>query len=208
LGQRTQIQKLTDKELMVSYRNSGNEAFLGELFCRYADFVFYVCLKYLKNKELSQDMAMQVFEKLVLDLKSRQIEQFKPWLYTVAKNACLMQLRAKKIQFSSIDDERYQLPVMKTGSDLHPMEEITIEEKEEALKSALNALDERQKTCVELFYLEHKSYQEISGLTGFDFKQVKSHIQNGKRNIKNYLLDHTGLFHVIFVILYLSHWKH
>lgn len=52
------------------------------------------------------------------------------------------------------------------------------------LEKALDELNAEQKTCVTLFYLQKRSYQEIAEQTGFSLLQVKSHIQNGKRNLK------------------------
>lgn len=58
------------------------------------------------------------------------------------------------------------------------------EEKIKHLESCMKTLKDEQKTCVRLFFLEKKSYQEICEITGYDLKSVKSHIQNGKRNLK------------------------
>jgi RNA polymerase sigma-70 factor (ECF subfamily) len=58
-----------------------------------------------------------------------------------------------------------------------------------SLHQALAALKEKQKVCVELMYLEGKSYQEISEMTGYSLKEVKSYIQNGKRNLRNMLVN-------------------
>jgi RNA polymerase sigma-70 factor (ECF subfamily) len=54
----------------------------------------------------------------------------------------------------------------------------------EVMEEALKELNPEQKQCVTLFYLQKKSYQEINELTGFSMLQVKSYIQNGKRNLK------------------------
>ena len=56
------------------------------------------------------------------------------------------------------------------------------------MATSLEELNPEQKQCLILFYLEKKSYQEISENTGFSLMQVKSYIQNGKRNLK-ILLD-------------------
>ena len=55
------------------------------------------------------------------------------------------------------------------------------------LNMCLKALNTEQRNCIEHFYLEQKSYNETAVLTGFSDKQVKSHIQNGRRNLKNCL---------------------
>lgn len=137
-------------------------------------------MKYLKDSELAKDAMMQIFEKLFVDLKRHDIEFFKAWLYRVSQNYCLMQLRSNKHLTKSVDE--YPELGMEYKDELHP-----IEEKENLLSQmeyALSELNEEQKKCVTLFYLEQKSYQEIMDLTGYSFMQVKSHIQNAKRNLK------------------------
>jgi RNA polymerase sigma-70 factor (ECF subfamily) len=54
----------------------------------------------------------------------------------------------------------------------------------ETMEEALKELNQEQRQCVTLFYLERRSYQEIHEITGFTLLQVKSYIQNGKRNLR------------------------
>ena len=66
-------------------------------------------------------------------------------------------------------------------------EKISLVEKDVLLNKMMNAINElnaEQKECVSLFYLQKKSYAEIAAITGFSMMQVKSHIQNGKRNLR------------------------
>ena len=55
------------------------------------------------------------------------------------------------------------------------------------LTKALSKLSEHQLICIKLFFYEKRSYQEIAEETGYELKKVKSYIQNGKRNLKNFL---------------------
>jgi RNA polymerase sigma-70 factor (ECF subfamily) len=52
------------------------------------------------------------------------------------------------------------------------------------MEHAIQQLNPEQRTCIQLFYLDKKSYQEIADKTGYSLLQVKSYIQNGKRNLK------------------------
>jgi RNA polymerase sigma-70 factor (ECF subfamily) len=64
------------------------------------------------------------------------------------------------------------------------------EDKEQSLQlleKGLENLDEEQRICLKMFYLEKKSYQEITEFTGYDLNKVKSYIQNGKRNLKIFM---------------------
>ncbi|HRH02424.1 MAG TPA: sigma-70 family RNA polymerase sigma factor [Bacteroidia bacterium] len=176
---------LSDTELVLRYAQSNDVECFGILFTRYSSFVYAVCLKYLKDRDESKDASMQIFEKLTSDLKKHTITNFKSWLHTVTKNYCLMQLRKNKgiIEISS-DQIHFIQPSMDFNQSLHQVEENEKEELLTRLEQAITKLNQEQKACIELFYIKEMSYQEISNITGYDLKSVKSFIQNGKRNLK------------------------
>ena len=96
----------------------------------------------------------------------------------VARNHCLMKLRDKHV-FIPVE-EKAHLAASETDKKELADKEITLN----LLETSLEELNPEQKTCVTLFYLQKKSYQEIVDSTGFSLLQVKSYIQNGKRNLK------------------------
>jgi RNA polymerase sigma-70 factor (ECF subfamily) len=171
---------LTDEELVALYRKSEALEIVGELYNRYTGLVFGVCLKYLKDREEGKDAVMQIFEKLIVLLKTHEIMQFKGWLYVTARNHCLMQIRAGKgKKFEEISPF-----LMDNGGEMHLLEGPETEEDLTKLERCIERLGDEQKQCVRLFYLEEKCYKEITEATGFDLNKVKSYIQNGKRNLK------------------------
>lgn len=173
--------KLSDEELVYRYAQKGEGLAINVLFERYGHLVFGVCLKYLKEPEAAKDAMQQVFIKLLEDLKRFKIDNFKPWLYQVARNYCFMQLRknnpvvSSDLEFSSEKDMEFE------DEWHHKMER---EHMLERLEDAVQELNEEQRRCIELFYLEKNTYQEIAEKTGYSLMQVKSAIQNGKRNLK------------------------
>ena len=169
-----------DQELVADYQRSKDLAVLGALYQRYMDLVYAVCLKYLKEPETAKDAVMAIFEELAQKLHKHQVTHFKGWLYTLARNHCLMQLRsAKRIKTNELDPERMQMT-----DDLHLKEVWEKEGQLNGLSKCLDTLSQEQKTTIELFYLQNKSYKEIEGLTGLDGNKVRSTIQNGRRNLK------------------------
>lgn len=172
--------ELTDAELIDHYRKVGEMAVLGLLFNRYASMVYGVCLKYLKHREESKDAVMQIFEKLVATLKVHEIIHFKSWLYTTSRNHCLMEIRARK---GKIFEELSPF-VMESNGEVHPDGSLQLESDLHKLQKCMEELGQEQKDCVQLFYLQQKCYKEITEVTGYDYNQVKSYIQNGKRNLK------------------------
>jgi RNA polymerase sigma-70 factor (ECF subfamily) len=199
------IKAFSDEELIEKYKGDKNNLYLGELFERYIRFVFLISMKYLKDEDLSKDMSMQVFEKLSNDLLRFEIKNFKSWLHTVTRNQCFMHLRAyKQIVSLPLEGKNDPLKNMETGYELHPNDIDSHEVKLEQLEGAIKTLDDNQKQCIELFYLQEKSYKEVTEITGFSMNEVKSHIQNGKRNLKNYLILKGEFLLLVFSVLYLN----
>ena len=178
---------------------------VGELFKRYTGFVFLVSMKYLKDEGRSKDAVMQVFEKLFTDLLKHEIDNFKPWLHTVVRNHCLGLLRKEQSKRKNEDKLKTELYFMESEQDDHLIMEQEHENKINNLKKALKQLKPEQKQCVELFYLHEKSYKEVMELTGFSIKNVKSYIQNGKRQLKIILEKTTGNG-LCLLLLIISNW--
>ena len=180
---------LSDIELLVKHKNSEDNIFIGELFERYTHLVFGVCMKYLRNEEDSKDAVMQIFENLIEILKSQDISNFKSWIYSVSKNYCLMKLRKQKTidKAKDIFYENLRTDIMESVDIVHQYDTKGLNEKVPKLNKAIEFLNEEQRKCIELLYLQNKTYKEVARITGYNMKQVKSYIQNGKRNLKNYL---------------------
>ncbi len=172
--------KLTDTELVSGFKTSGDLDLVAELFGRYTSMIYGVCVKYLKDRDDAKDAVMQVFEKLPASLKTHEIANFKSWVYVTARNHCLMQIRAKKGKKT----EELGPEVVENDFLLHLQDESDLETDLGRLEGCIGQLAAEQQSCVRLFYLEEKCYKEIAGITGFDLNKVKSHIQNGKRNLK------------------------
>ncbi|MBA2422169.1 MAG: sigma-70 family RNA polymerase sigma factor [Chitinophagales bacterium] len=181
----TAYKMLADAELISKYKQTSDNRLVGELYERYMHLVYGVCLKYLGNAEDSRDATIEIFEKLLEDLKKHDVEHFKSWLYSVAKNHCLMKFRKDKLRVENHPELQQELiSVMEWDENVHLIGVVSKEEKLENMEAAIQQLSYNQKQCIELFYLKDRSYQEIMSETGFDFGQVKSFIQNGKRNLK------------------------
>ncbi|MFP5471657.1 MAG: RNA polymerase sigma factor [Bacteroidia bacterium] len=175
------ISTLSDNELIEHYRKTNNSKWVGELFNRYAHLVYGVCMKYLKKPVDAEDAAMKIFEKLLEDLKHHEVQNFQSWLHIVSKNHCLMDLRKRANGSPTVDFEAASYQLTESSN----IEEAELKEEQlSGLEKAINQLNEEQKLCIELFYLQEKCYQEVAETTGYTLKQVKSYIQNGKRNLK------------------------
>jgi RNA polymerase sigma factor (sigma-70 family) len=166
--------------MLAMYRREGDLELLGRLYEGYMPLIFGLCLKYLKDEEKSKDAVMQIFEQLITKLKIHEVSNFKSWLYTLARNHCLMSLRSSgKHEFVNIDDYGVENTTI-----LHQDNGELKESQLNSMERCMAKLPEEQRLTIDLFYLQQKCYKEISDTTGFDLNKVKSYIQNGKRNLK------------------------
>ena len=181
-----QVAKMPDNDLISRYRESGDKQYVGELYKRYAHLVMGVCLGYFKDRDESKDAVTRIFEKLFDELKKREIENFKVWLSFVSRNFCISELRKKQVQHNrEMDYKHTETEIEDPRAEEAPDKELQLQH----LESAVAALNPQQQTCIRLFYLEGKSYQEVADITGHTLNEVKSHLQNGKRNLKIILTE-------------------
>lgn len=178
------ISQHTDAELLTLFKKTTQNQYLGELLERYSLLVFGVCIKYLKDQTSAQDATQQVFEKVIKEVVKYEIPYFKSWLYSVAKNQCLMQLRNSSTKIHYTAKEIDDLELTSEDDSGLKLREYLLQDKLEILHESLQNLNKDQSICIDLFYLQKLSYREIENKTGLTFQQIKSNIQNGKRNLR------------------------
>lgn len=177
---KTHLKNHSDEDLIALYKSKKSAEIFGIIYERHAHLVYGVCLKYLKNTDNAKDAMMQIFEKLFVDLHRHEIQTFRAWLYRVTQNYCFMQLRSNNHLVKSVDF--FLDSSVEYEDTLHPV--LEKEKMYDKMDDAIEKLTVEQKKCILLFYIEKKTYQEIMLETGFTFMEVKSYIQNGKRNLK------------------------
>ena len=181
---RNKYKNASDEDLIALFKKEGSTQVIGLLYERYGHLVMGTCMKYMKNQMDAEDLVMKIFEEIGQKLMRFEVQHFKSWLYQITRNECLMVLRKKT----------NDLPASLLEQLTDNLEENHLVNEREIqlvlMESKLNELKEEQRICLELFYLKDKSYTEISEELSIDIKQVKSAIQNGKRNLKLKLEEH------------------
>jgi len=176
---------LSDLELLQLYKLNGDAVIFGLLYKRHATMALGVANKYLQPEDDAKDAVMQVFEQLLQNINYHKIDNFKSWLYSVVKNFCLMKLRKEKNLTIVREEEGKNIFSVVEKEQLLHQDEVKLKENNLTnLEMAIETLNEEQKKCIELFYLQQKSYAEVVEITGYTLNNVKSFIQNGKRNLK------------------------
>jgi RNA polymerase sigma-70 factor (ECF subfamily) len=169
--------EISDNDLLLKYRKTKRKLIIEEIFNRYAQLIYGVCLKYSNTYSVCKDVLITIIEILMKEASVKEIKNLKSWLFIVTRNECFKNNREiQKVQYNSIDECNKDLYYEKKEEESMYSDAI--------LLSTIEELKEEQKQCLKLFYFEKKSYNEISELTNYDVKKVKSYIQNAKRNLK------------------------
>lgn len=176
----------TDLQLVERYKATRDPVHVGALFERYTHLALGVSLRYLRNREDAEDAVMEVYERLMKALLEHDVANFKSWLYSVVANHCRMILRRRKAAPAAVEATEELLDAV-LASTPGPHADDEAERRMQLLSAALGRLAEGQRRCLELFYLDGHSYAEVARRSGYALNEVKSHIQNGKRNLKTLL---------------------
>ena len=175
---------VSDEELLKRYKETSNKEVFADLFKKHATVVYGTCLFYLQDKDEAQDATMQLFEKLMIDINNREIDNFKGWLSFVVRNHCISLIRKQKSQTKNVK-LYYEFEYQDVNFEIEDaINRVGDEQMLGQMKNCLPKLKEAQRICIELFYLKNKSYQDIANETGYTLNEIKSYIQNGKRNLK------------------------
>lgn len=170
----------SDEALLEQYQRSGKADILGLLYERYMPMVYGVCLKIFKDSMEAEDAVMSIYEELTRKVDKHKIESFRGWLYVLARNHCLMELRRKKrkpTDFVEADE------LARIGGSEAAFE-YELPEGKSLLQQCLEQLAAMQNRCILLFYYENQSYKEIAVTLNMELGKVRSYIQNGRRNLK------------------------
>jgi len=191
------FETLSDEEICQQFASTGDRKLISELYKRYGHLVYGACMKYVKNPDESKDLVSIIFEKLILKIPTTKILAFNSWLYTVIKSECLMRLRKSK-HYDNLKENIHRLEknndtfTPRYGDHTQVGNGLTTAaaNREEMVIEAIKKLKPNHRTCIKLFFFDKKSYKEIVEITGYTPKEVKSYLQNGKRNIKQFLELH------------------
>lgn len=188
---RQSLSQLSDEELIALLNDQTYNEIINEIFNRYSYILYGLCYKYLKNTEESKDAVQSIFEKIFTDLGNHSVRNLKSWLFVVAKNYCLMQIRKKQVETKELTAENSSQVLLKLYEEEigQKNENDEMENHVSELLRCIDKLSSQQSICINLMYLDDKSYKEIADITGFSLNEVKSHIQNGKRNLRKLLIE-------------------
>lgn len=174
--------KLSDEQLLLEYNKSDKKSYVRELFKRYLPLIYGVCLNYLKDADYAEDVVKQIFDNLQYKLTDSKIVSFRDWIYNFTKDYCL-QAEGKENDVVPADAEEQTTKRNKVLDLL----ESNDDNQADLLADRLKELSQKQRVSINYFFKDKIPYAEIADKTGYTLKQVKSYIENGKRELENYL---------------------
>lgn len=188
----------TDDLYYIEAVRKGNVAAFSVLVERYQNMVYSLALKLLKKTEEAEEMAQDTFVKAYQKLDTYEGKsKFSTWLYSITYNACISELRKRRIQFSSLEDQRISDQDEMRMHDY--FSETKKEDQEKYLNIALGKLPEDDQVLVTLYYYENQSMDEISVITGLTVSNIKIKIHRARKRM--YSLLHEMLHEEIYTLL-------
>ena len=171
-----------DQQLLAEFRKTGKSRDLLPLYQAHATFIYSVCLRYLGTPQRAEDAGAEIFTVLMDKLPQHEVTNFRSWLQTLVRNHCLMQLRREKRDPAELGHGN----LMQSEAFQHQYREAEGAAPDtRPLHHCLKQLREEQRRCIHLFYLEEGStYASVAERLNLSVGQVRSHLQNGRRNLK------------------------
>jgi len=180
---------LTDTELIRRILQ-GEQAFFAQLVERYQNYVFTLVLRFTDSREDAEEISQDVFVKAYRSLADfRGESKFSTWLYTVVRTSCITFLRKKKLDTTSIDNERTFIQLENQQSEFTAN---TIEQKSRhaMVNEAIRLLSPDDSQVITLFYKGEQSLEEIGTIMGLDPNTVKVKLHRARHRLKEKMEKH------------------
>jgi RNA polymerase sigma-70 factor, ECF subfamily len=177
--------------------NSGKEEGFNRLVLRHKDRIYGLCLRLLaRDPHEAEDAAQETFVKVYHALRDFRMEsKFSSWLYRIAVNTCKnrMASRSYREARNRQDPETADADMARSAlapafaPALAPDQVLEAKGKREKIENAIARLPEEQRTLVVLRDVEGRSYEEIAEATGLNPGTVKSRLNRGRGQLKEWL---------------------
>ena len=178
----------TDESYYIDAVKNGNVQAFTFLVDKYQNMIYTLALKLMKRAEDAEEMAQDTFVKAFQKIHTYEGKsRFSTWLYSITYNACISELRKRKISFASLDDRQISDQDEARMGDY--FSETKKEDQERYLTLAMAKLPEDDQFLVTLYYYENQSMDEISAITGLTVSNVKIRIHRARKRMHQLLQE-------------------
>jgi RNA polymerase sigma-70 factor (ECF subfamily) len=186
---------LSDQEVVLAARR-GSDAAYRELVRRYERPLFSLIYRMVRDRELAEDLTQETFIKALNALASYRPEfKFSSWIFKIANNAAIDQLRRREVNTLSLDGsptaetpdavEATALQVSSKGES--PLDELEAREMGSAIETAIAKLRPEYRSCIMLRHVEGLAYEEIAASLDLPLGTVKTYIHRARNELRQYL---------------------
>lgn len=184
----TSYSELSDEELVKAIRLKEREWY-GEIIRRYETKLTHYLRKFIRDHDELEDVLQEVFIKAYRNLFDFNTDRkFSPWIYRIAHNQALNQIKKYSKESFSIDEKEWE--IIDEKMDLK--KEVDRSIAKEQIEKALSQLKEKYREPLVLFFFEEKTYEEIADIIKAPTSSVGTLIARGKNQLKEYLKKQYG----------------
>jgi RNA polymerase sigma-70 factor, ECF subfamily len=196
----TDLQSLSDQEV-VALARQGREAAYRELIRRYERPVFSLIYRMVRDRALAEDLAQDTFVKVLNALESYRSEyKFSSWIFKIANNVAIDQLRRREVDTLSLDgapdamtrDDIEATALQATDRTETPLAELESRELGKLIEGAIAKLRPEYRACILLRHVEGRSYEEIAEALDLPLGTVKTYIHRARLELRTYLEPYRG----------------
>jgi len=176
--------ELTDTEI-ISRVLRGEQQLFAALVERYQNYVFTLVLRFTDNREDAEELSQDIFVKAYRSLADfRGESKFSTWLYTIVRTSCITFLRKKKLETTSIDNEKtfVQLENRESGFKANQVE---IKSRQAMVNQAIALLSPDDAQIITLFYKGEQTLEEIGAIIGAEPNTVKVKLHRARQRLKD-----------------------
>ena len=182
---------MQDDALIRRAAQKDEQAF-EQLMLLHQKAVYNICYRMAGNAEDALDLSQEVFLKLWRTLEQYQFDAaFSTWLYRMTQNACIDFLRRQKRQqhasLTVSDDEAAGKELSVPDPAPLPEDRVIFNEKQEAIRTAMNALPPDFREILELRVVRNRPYEQIAQIMGLPVGTVKSRLARARLQLKKRL---------------------
>jgi RNA polymerase sigma-70 factor (ECF subfamily) len=164
----------TIEQELIAELQRGSDRALAAVYQEFSQGIFAYCLKILADRQLAEDVVQETFLKVRQHAQSIQSTgSFKSWIFRIARNEALMQLRKRRSNGQIEDGSAW--------SDETPHQQFVASERTEIVNRLLDSLKHEYREVLVLLVYEDMSYTEIAAVTGATESSVKSRIFRARK---------------------------
>ena len=162
----------------------------AQLVQRYQQYVFTLALRFTERREDAEEISQDVFVKAYRSMADfRGESKFSTWLYTIVRTSSITFLRKKKLDTTSLDNERtfLQLENRESGFNANTMEQKS---RHAMVNAAIRLLSPDDGQIITLFYKGEQTLEEIGRIMGMEPNTVKVRLHRARNRLREKMEKH------------------